>query len=352
MNRNVAGDLPELERAYYEELKRFQTLCGSLIDGGQPYQVIVLCHELYRFLYPIDPHADFKQTDPVRFSVEHLRKLIALGENLLASVRGYAFEPAAAANESRLETRTSDLYSSLWARFDGETLLVEARKLVEQRIPRAVVEQHVKGKRVLDMGCGSGRYALALVMLGAASVVAADFQAKAYLAAQAHATQAGLPVQFMEADVLALPFGDREFDFVFCNGVLHHTRDWKQGVREYARLMKTAGYLYLYACGGIFWNTRAAVREIFTRIPQNYTQSVLNAIGLPSNRFIFMDTWYVPIEGHLKRRELEEVMQGCGLTFSQLPSNTPFDPDYGLRSGLPGAEIMWGEGEHRYLVTR
>ena len=94
------------------------------------------------------------------------------------------------------------------------------------------------------------------------------------------------------------------------------------------------------------------MREIFTRIPQNYTQSVLNAIGLPSNRFIFMDTWYVPIEGHLKRRELEEVMQGCGLTFSQLPSNTPFDPDYGLRSGLPGAEIMWGEGEHRYLVTR
>ena len=44
------------------------------------------------------------------------------------------------------------------------------------------------------------------------------------------------------ADIEALPFGDRTFDYVICNHVLEHVEDAVQGVRELARVRKR-GYL-------------------------------------------------------------------------------------------------------------
>jgi ubiquinone/menaquinone biosynthesis C-methylase UbiE len=342
----------DLTEKYYNDLGQFKDLCFSLIEGGQMHQVVLLCHELYRFLYPVEPYAGFEHSDPVPFMTAHLEKLSILARTLLDTVHGYANDPARTPSsaQNRVEIATSDLYSGLWAQFDRETLLVEARKLLERRLPADLIEAHIKGKRVLDMGCGSGRYSIALAALGAAEIIAVDYQAKAYAQAAAHASEMALPLTFQEADILQLPFPDRSFDFVFSNGVLHHTRDWKSALGEYGRVMKRSGYLYLYACGGFFWATRAVMREIFARIPQAYAQNVLDMIGMPSNRFIFMDTWYVPIEGHLKRAELEALMSRLGLSFTQVTSHVPFDPGYGLARGLPGAEAVWGEGEHRYLL--
>ena len=46
-----------------------------------------------------------------------------------------------------------------------------------------------------------------------------------------------------------------------------------------------------------FWNIRKVARRVFSNIPKEVTQNCLENIGLPKNRFIFMDTFYVPIEG-------------------------------------------------------
>lgn len=346
------GNLSVLETEFYTDLDHFKTLSLKLIDNGQPYAAVVMSHELFRFLYPVEPQVNFKHTDPVPYSVQHIKKLLAYGEQALASVHGYGFDMSQyeVADAELLETRTSDLYSSLWAQFEDGTLTRESRQLVESRIPADVIETHIKGKRVLDMGCGSGRYSLALALLGAGEVLAVDFQGKAFRRSEQLAKEAKLPITFQEANVLELSYADRSFDFVFSNGVLHHTRDWRKGVQEFARLMKASGYLYLYATGGFFWTARRVMREIFSHIPKSYAQSVLKLIGMPGNRFIFMDTWYVPVEGHLVRSELEDLLTKSGTRFRHLQSQVPFDPDYGLSLNLPGGEMMWGEGEHRYLV--
>lgn len=345
--------LSAFEREYYEELARFKQLCFRLIDQGQTYQAVVLNHELFRFLYPSEPYASFVHTDPVPFALAHLRRLMVLGESLLDLVKGYHLAPVdVRPTDLDVETNTSNLYYSLWDRFDREALIADAARLLEQRLQADVIAEHVRGKRVLDMGCGSGRYALALAAAGAGEVMAIDHQRKAFRRAEEYAESTALPVCFMEADVLRLPFSDRSFDFVFCNGVLHHTRDWSRGVTEYARVMKRSGYLYLYARGGFFWTARNVMREIFAKIPKDYTQMVLTIMGLPSNRFIFMDTWYVPIESHIARAELEGLIEGLGLRWSSMRSESSFDPNFALSANIPGAEIVWGEGEHRYLVTR
>jgi ubiquinone/menaquinone biosynthesis C-methylase UbiE len=356
----------DLEAAYYDELKRFVDLCRSLTASGQAYLTVVLCHELYRFLYPHDPYAGFTHTDPVPYLVAHLRRLIALGTAAREGVHGYP--DAAASNEvsgkgekassaenareKAVEKETSDLYSDLWLGYDARVLTQESRQLLERRLPAAVIDAEIVGRTVLDLGCGSGRYAVALAALGAAAVTAVDFQAKSYRRAEEFCRKQGLPVQFAEADVLRLPFADRKFDFVFSNGVLHHTRSWQQAFDEYVRVMRRSGFLFLYATGGFFWTTRRALRPLFEQIPRSYTAEILQLIGMPPNRMIFLDTWYVPIEEHIPRADLEAAFRRRSLAFEKLPSHVEFDLDYALARGIPGARTVWGEGEHRYLLRR
>jgi ubiquinone/menaquinone biosynthesis C-methylase UbiE len=47
------------------------------------------------------------------------------------------------------------------------------------------------------------------------------------------------------ADLAQLPYGDGVFDAVFGFGVLHHLPDWRQGLAELARVLKTGGSYYL-----------------------------------------------------------------------------------------------------------
>ena len=339
---------------YYAHLDRFIESCQRLSSTGKQYFVVVLCHELYRFLYPTEPYAAFEHDNPVPFLVRHIERLVRLAQLAEEGIAGYPLRPsdAGGAPSAAVEKQTSDLYSNLWQGYDREIMTRESVALVERRVPRALIERHIKGKTVLDIGCGSGRYAIALAQLGATRVVAIDFQAKAWAQADAICRQAALPVEFREADVLSLPFEDRSFDFVWSNGVLHHTRSWKGALLEYLRVMKHSGFLYLYATGGFFWTTRRRLRELFKDIPQPYTQSVLDTIGMPKNRMIFMDTWYVPIEGHIARAELEGELSAGGVRFEKLVSGNAFDLDRGLATGLSGAADVWGEGEHRYHLVR
>ncbi len=116
--------------------------------------------------------------------------------------------------------------------------------------------------------------------------------------------------------------------------------------------MRRSGFLFLYATGGFFWTTRRALRPLFQAIPRAYTAAVLDLIGMPGNRMIFMDTWYVPIEEHIARVDLESAFDRHNVSFIKLTSHVETDLDYALAEGIPGAATVWGEGEHRYVLQR
>lgn len=350
-------ELSPLEAAYYKELDRFIGLCADLTAAGKPYLTVLLCHELYRFLYPSEPYLGFTHDDPVGFLAAHIRRLVEFGSAARETIRGY---PAASwgttlppiDSEAAVEKQTSDLYSDLWLGYDARVLTEESRQLLTRRIPERVIDEQIAGRSVLDLGCGSGRYAVALAALGANSVTAVDYQAKSYRRAAEYCAKHGLPVRFVEANILQLPFADRSFDFVFSNGVLHHTRSWNAALDEYVRVMRRSGFLFLYAIGGFFWTTRRALRPLFQSIPRAYTASVLELLGMPGNRMIFLDTWYVPIEDHIARADLESAFESHDLVYEKLMSRVETDLDSAIDRGIPGAVLVWGEGDHRYFLRR
>ena len=343
-----------LEKSYYENLELFKNLCLKLNEKKQYYNTIILNHELYRFLYPTEPFLNFTHQKPASAIVELIKKLCRLASEMLTALQGYPHShyEDIAKKENCLEQRTSNLYTSLWHGYTDDVIINESQKFILYRLGNEIIEKQVKGKKVLDLGCGSGRNSLALSSLGAAKVIGMDYHRQSYQRSQEIAKNQRMNIEFREGNALALPFEDKEFDFVYSNGVLHHTQDWKGAIDEYFRVMKTSGFIYLYATGGFFWTTRKVMRQIFLEIPQRYCLEVLHNIGMPSHRMIFMDVWFVPIEDHLSKAELETIFSQKVSFFKKLVSRNPIDLDKALMDYPEEGTMVWGEGEHRYFVQR
>lgn len=99
----------------------------------------------------------------------------------------------------------------------------------------------VEGDRVLDAGCGAGRYAEWLLEAGA-DVVACDASEEMVERAR---QRLGDDVAVHRADVAEpLAFaGDDAFDGVVCAGVLDYVEDWRGPLEAFARVLRPGGFL-------------------------------------------------------------------------------------------------------------
>jgi 2-polyprenyl-3-methyl-5-hydroxy-6-metoxy-1,4-benzoquinol methylase len=93
----------------------------------------------------------------------------------------------------------------------------------------------VAGRRVLDVGTGTGRAAIALAARGA-RVTGVDASAEMLAVAERRAKEARVAVTFVRTDAHGLAFPDRAFDAVVCLRVLMHTPDWRLSLAELCRV--------------------------------------------------------------------------------------------------------------------
>jgi ubiquinone/menaquinone biosynthesis C-methylase UbiE len=153
----------------------------------------------------------------------------------------------------RLETYGEDFGQTSWVTTEESR---EIPKLLEM----------TADSRVLEIGCGSGRYALHLAEQTGCEIAGLDINTHGIDNARRLAQEAGLNhAKFQKCDVSkGLPFSDNSFDAIFANDVLCHIRGRSAIFAEIGRVLKPmARFLFSDALviGGIVSDQEIAARS-------------------------------------------------------------------------------------------
>lgn len=113
-------------------------------------------------------------------------------------------------------------------------------------IERLLGASGVRGKQVLDVGCGGGILAEAMARRGAAHVLGIDLADKPLKVAQLHALEAGIAnIDYREVAVEALASEQpAAFDVVTCMEMLEHVPNPASVVRACATLVRPGGQVF------------------------------------------------------------------------------------------------------------
>ena len=117
-----------------------------------------------------------------------------------------------------------------------------ARYTLEPYIPEFAGFVGAAGQRVLEIGVGMGADYLEWLKAGAIAT-GVDLSSASLERARRRAELAGYIPDLRRADAERLPFPDNSFDIVYSYGVMHHSPDPAQCLREARRVLKPGGAL-------------------------------------------------------------------------------------------------------------
>jgi precorrin-6B methylase 2 len=195
---------------------------------------------------------------------------------------------------------TSSTLKHLRERWWDESFTTFVRDTVQ---PRA-------GKRILDVGCGTGtaevnlsRLRLTQVQLFAVDLIV-DRVKEGRDAARSHNTRA----YFAAADAGSLPFPEETFDSSFCVAVLQHLGDVSRAVRELARVTRPGGRIvavepdnearYFYSSSDAGMRAYEAAGQFFTALSRARGDATDASVG-PKLPLLFVQNGIQPLDVQL-----------------------------------------------------
>jgi ubiquinone/menaquinone biosynthesis C-methylase UbiE len=128
--------------------------------------------------------------------------------------------------------------------FIGESMSYEEKRKFRYSLQDYMHEvfkfENFAGKKVLEIGCGSGIDTAEFARNGAL-VTGTDFTERSVRSTKELLEEANLPATVRQADATNLPFDDNTFDCVYSFGVLHHIPDVEKALAEIKRVLKPGG---------------------------------------------------------------------------------------------------------------
>jgi demethylmenaquinone methyltransferase/2-methoxy-6-polyprenyl-1,4-benzoquinol methylase len=134
----------------------------------------------------------------------------------------------------------ADMFDGVAKHYDRTNAVLSAGNAYLWRIATVRAVDPQPGERILDLAAGTGTSSVALSHNGA-HVVAVDFSPGMI----AEGRRRHKNIEFIEADIEHLPFGDEEFDAVTISFGLRNVNDPKAGLAEMYRVLKPGGRLVI-----------------------------------------------------------------------------------------------------------
>ncbi|NJL53860.1 methyltransferase domain-containing protein [bacterium] len=256
-----------------------------------------------------------------------------------------------------LEQLTALVYGDTFELYDNQAFNEFLSPLYQRLSGNNISLDIFQGKRCLDAGCGGGRGSVLMAEAGAAEVVGVDISPTNIKSSSRRAEQRGLnQCRFEKYSLSALPFPNESFDIVWCNGVLHHTRDPDKCLQEITRVLKVDGYLwlYLYGSGGIYWYVVDWIRDTLKGIQVRDCIYQLRLMNTPVRRIAeWIDDWFT---GYLRRYTIADVTQRLGeLGYEQtqaLQRGTIYDTSQRRIKASEAELALMGEGDIRHFCRK
>jgi SAM-dependent methyltransferase len=164
----------------------------------------------------------------------------------------------------------ADAFGWQWQRF--RTSQLDSRTgttITRDRLSRCLGGdlEALAGLRVLDAGCGAGRFSEVLLGAGA-HVFAVDIST----AVEAAHINFGADRRFFvcQSDILTIPVAARSFDVVLCLGVIQHTPNPERTIAALAEHVRPGGLLIIdhYSTGYPLTFSRRMLRTVLLRLPR------------------------------------------------------------------------------------
>lgn len=143
----------------------------------------------------------------------------------------------------------------------------ESKKFFFDLAGSKITKGYLKGKYVLDAGCGHGLITEIMSESGAFSV-GLDLGNGVEVARYRTKNLPG--VSIVQGDIMNPPFKNGIFDYVWSNGVIHHTPDTRKAFSCLTKILKAGGYfaVWVYPKKGIVWEvSQKVIRSITTHMP-------------------------------------------------------------------------------------
>lgn len=264
---------------------------------------------------------------------------------------------------------TLDSFSHQWSEFPtGEYLLSDSwfRKNVDTILSTQEIllkKEWFQGKKVLDAGCGNGRWAFGFSKLGA-DVTCVDANLSAL-----NATEEVLDGFSNDKRFIHTPLEDLDqhvapgsFDLAFSWGVIHHCGSFTKALRNVANAVKKDGVIYLYLYGRESLEIEEDVELFKKRVLYNSLLNskqrydfLLKAAGGDKNKVHNVHDIYAPlINRRLEFTQVKSMLESLG--FSQIMRTINHselfvravkgDCDYKTVSLEPKHGPYWFQGRH------
>ncbi len=145
----------------------------------------------------------------------------------------------------------------------------------------------VRGKRILEVGAGSGRDSIELARRGA-KVTVIDYVPSSLTVVGDNAKAAGVHIDMVCGDGTGMPFPDGTFDVVFHQGLMEHFRDANPLLDDNRRVLKVGGHVVI-------------------DVPQRWH---IYTVG--KKIMIALDKWFAGWETEYSIRELTRMVEARG----------------------------------------
>ncbi len=189
------------------------------------------------------------------------------------------------------------------------------------RLNTGFTPAELRGKRVLDVGVGAGRFADIAARWGA-DVVGIDLS---FAVETARENLSRYPTaQVLQADVFKLPFAPESFDYIFSIGVLHHTPDCRAAFARLPSLLKPGGRISIWVYSG--YDDALRLNEAYRQLAQKLPRRLLYALSHLSIPYYY--AFKVPLVGSALHHFFPRISLHPNLRWRVLDTYDWFSPKY------------------------